>query len=196
MPTATTVTVAYAATQTVCTGACGSSNGGTIHWQDGTTTALNFITADGQAQPMGKGSTQFEYTGSPTDAVNRHRCQTFTLTGVAGTAATYFNSTTFIYDCENLIHATDGNGSQSTIGIIREIPVLSGTGGTADIIADNEMVRGRTPSDDGTNAGDSDPDFAFLSVVEAMIAGASGHRMYKVQANPRPTSIMRLPTHF
>lgn len=219
VPSPTTITVAYAQAKTICSdtgsGTCGYNNGGTMHWLDGTTTALYEIATDGRAAPMGStaynsacngGSgcpvyQSFDYGTSAMSAVNgcggggsstitRKRGQTFTLTGVTGSAASYFNSTTFIYNIENLAQPTDANGSVSACqNYFREIPNFNGTGGTADITPDNLMVRGRTAFDGGLTPGlNADPRWTFGTVVECMAIGCSGHRLYAFFSNPQAYS--------
>jgi hypothetical protein len=187
-PTATTLTVAYAATTVTCTdtgtGSCGNNNGGTITFQNGDTLPLTEITASGQIEAVLNGNSRFSYSGSASNNVARNRCETFTVAGVTGTGASYFNGTTFYYECENLTQSTTANGVTSAQNnYYRQIPVLNGTGGTASIVVDNYLVKGRNASDFA--AGDTDPAFAFGSVIEAMNLRAAGHRFYQFESNPQ-----------
>lgn len=211
-PTPTTVTAALAATTQVCTDtgttSCAYHNlaNATLTFQNGDTYSgtsaqpnqVYEISADGLTTQMGGGATIVDYgTTAITGAQSgcsapvsggtgflRHRGQTFTISGATGPAAAYFNSTTFVYDIENLSQPTDGNGTPSACdNYFREIPVLSGTGGTANIVYDGSYVQGRNGSDVGT-AGNSDPDWTFINIVDAMILRAAGTRLYKMMENP------------
>ena len=155
------------------------------------------ISSSGLAAVMGNGTTVFNYgnasipfngcgaLGNPSlasAAVTRHRGQFFTLSGVTGAGASYFNSTTFYYDIENLSVPTDGNGTPSAcFNYFREVPVLSGTGGTVQIVPDNLHVPGR--DEDDFIPGSSDPDYAFLGVTECQILRCAGNRDYQAWTN-------------
>ncbi len=186
----TQLAIAYAATNSVTSG-----TGGTINFQNGDTLTLSSINASGQTAPMGNGTDTFTYSGSASDNVNRHRGQTFTVSGVTEAGASYFNGTTFWYDSDNLLHATDLNGSPSTSSNwFRELPAAgsTSTGGTARIVADNLLVRGRTAST--VEQGGSDPRYSFLSIIEAIITRCAGHRMYKFLDNPQAYTNVGSPT--
>lgn len=210
-PTPTTVTVALAATTQVCTDtgttSCAYHNlaNATLTFQNGDTYSgtsaqpnqVYEISADGLTSPMGGGATIVDYGTTAISGAQsgcsapvsgstnflRHRGQTFTISGATGAGASYFNSTTFVYDIENLSQPTDGNGSPSACdNYFREIPVLSGTGGTANIVYDGAFVIGRQGSNAGS-AGTSDPDWTFVNIVDAMILRAAGTRLYKMMEN-------------
>jgi hypothetical protein len=198
-PTPTSITVAYAATQQVCTdrgpGSCAYHNGGLLTFANGDEFPLYQISADGNPYPMGLGETMIDYGTSAISKGNwcggggnsdfiRHRGQTFTLNGVSGPGSNYFNNRTFIYDIENLSEPIDGNGSTSACNnYFREIPVLNGKGGSASIVYDGGYVPGRNPGNIDT-AGNTDPNQTFLSVFGAMLARAAGHRLYQFARNP------------
>ena len=197
-PTPSTLTVAYAATRTVCVdrgpGSCAFHNGGLLTFQNGDQFPIYEISADGAANGVGDGASIIDYGASAISAGNRcggignaaflrHRGQTFTLNGVSGAGGPYFNGATFVYDIENLSEPTDDNGTTTACqNYYREIPVLHGTGGAASIVYDGSYVPGRNPG--FIDAPNTDPDQTFLSVVGAMLARAAGHRMYQFGQNP------------
>ena len=200
-PTPTTLTVVYAQTLSAPTQ---STNGGTLTFQNCTancTWTLNAIVAQNAIGAWGAGNAAWvDYSSggvcTATDNFNRNRGRYFTVTGVTGTGASYFNSTTFFYAAENPLHAVDGNSSAScSQNLIREVPVLSGTGGTLQIVPDNLHVRGREASTWPIGA---DPDSSFVSEVEAFIFGAAGTRFYGEYSNPQaysPTAVSTPPNN-
>lgn len=158
------------------------------------------ISTDGAIRAVGSGSNDFNYgtaansagtdcggfsvPGIASNAVTRDRGQFFTLANVGGAGASYFNSTTFYYAIENLSTPVAATGGLSPCNnYFYEVPVLSGTGGTASIIPDNFLVEGRNPDD--FIAGNTDPDYAYLSVVECQLLRCAGNRMYEAEQNPQ-----------
>jgi hypothetical protein len=181
-PTPTTLQVVLAQTDFTDT----TASGGTLLFANGDTLTLcsNSIVPGGNkangtgvaVQISPAGSDHVCYTGTASDTVNRHRGQTFTLSGVSGNAA--WNSRTFNYGIENLIHATDTNGSASNFLFYREVPVGTSTGGTANIIATNTYVKGATGS---TQLLDYNEQMLFGMITECAIMGCAGERVYKIQ---------------
>ena len=175
--------------------------GATLKTNAGNFVPMYEISADGLTKVMGSGSTVFNYGistipndgcivfGNPADAspaVTKDRGQLFTVKGVSTgnpTIDAYFNGTTFYYDIENLSTPTDEGGSPSgCFNFFREVPVLSGTGGTAQIVPDNLHVRGR--EEDSGPLG-SDPDTTAMSLVECQILRCAGSRIYESETNPQ-----------
>ncbi|MGD0296795.1 MAG: hypothetical protein ABSE86_06720 [Bryobacteraceae bacterium] len=173
-PTPTTADIVLAATDFTDT-ADTPGTGGTLTFADGTELATSSQKATGGITITPLGSTHVTYSGTPTNNVNRHRCQTFTLSGTSTNSA--WNTRTFSYGCENLSVATDGNGSASAVMYIRELPSGTSTGGTASIIADNTMVKGRNGD---TQLLDYNPEFTFGTVMECAVTRCAGQRLYKV----------------
>lgn len=186
-PTPTTLRVVFARTDFTDT----TASGGTLTFNPSTCTSncaltlCNNGTVPGGNKANGPGAsvqiTPFGsdhvcYTGTASDVVNQHRGQTFTLSGVTGNAS--WNTRTFNYGIENLIHATDGNGSASNFIWYREVPTGSATGGSAFIIPDNTEVKGRYGSTQMTDYNEQMP---FGMVVECAIVGCAGQRIYKLQ---------------
>ena len=188
-PTPTTFHVGRAATTVSCSGGCASHNGGTILFANGNSFPLYGIQADGGANPTGSGSTVLDYStttacaGVGNTSFLRNRGQYFTISGVTGTDASYFNSLTGWYASDNLALPTDGNGTTSSCqNYWREVPNLNGTGGTANIVLDGNFMPGR----EAYNAGspNTDPGQTFLSIVGAMLGRAAGTRLYNISNNP------------
>ncbi len=198
-PTPSTIRVAYAATRNTCAdtgaGSCAYNNGGTVTFENGDQFTLYEISADGRTSAMGFGGPTMDYGSSAiskgaacggigNDSFIRHRGQTFTLNGVGGPGASYFNGTTFVYDVENLSQPTDGNGTTTACNnFFREIPVLDGTGGTASVVYDGSYVQGRNPGAVQAS-GNADPAWTFVNIVVAMILRAAGTRLYATMQNP------------
>lgn len=195
-PTSTTINVALAATTQTFTSQ--GNNGGTIHFQNGDSFPLYGINAGGpndcgtgEPCPVQWGSTTLDYSTTTSCAAVgntsflRDRGQPFTLTGVTGLGAAYFNSVHGIYDIENLPVPTGANGNTSSCANWwREIPNFSGTGGTAYIVGDNSFIPGRNPWN-LMSAGGTTPKGTFLSVVGCVLAvPCSSHRLYQLYRNP------------
>jgi hypothetical protein len=127
------------------------------------------------------GQTGFQYSGTGSDAVNRHRGQTFTVS-VGGPQAAYFNSHTFLYTAENLLHATECNGAVANfLNFYRELPVGSSTSGTATMLYDNSFVPGVSGWQilhNYTTLGT-----AFGSMIESAIVRGVMDRQYKVDSS-------------
>jgi hypothetical protein len=155
----------------------GTSTGGTITFQDGSTKANSTVTATTTIQPDGDTIT---YGGSPDPNISRHRGQTFTLSGTSGGPASTFNSRRFYMVGTNLMGDRDSNGSTVSFFFFRELPTGSSTGGTAAILTDNNFIRGRNPSQVIQDGNYSSPGFGFDTVIEAAILRAAGQRMYKI----------------
>jgi Bacterial Ig-like domain (group 2) len=172
-PTSTSVMVALAATDFT-----GSATGGTMLFSDGNTAALNSISASGSnscGNSYGGGTLCGDLLTVPstTNILSRERGRTFTISGFAGTAN--FGTRTFVLLAENI--ATQP--SPSTTFYYREIPVLSGSGGTATIIIDNNYVKGRNVSQEGVGTtGDVNPPFMFEAAIECMFLRCAGERVY------------------
>lgn len=187
-PTPTTLQVVYQSPTTISNPSCptsspGGGTGGTINWQDGSTTTLaggvDIITCSGGA--IGNHMSWFVYQGAPSALINKHRGQTFTLTGVTGTDAAYFNSTTFRYSPENVLNAQDTNGAATNAAnYFREVPALSGTGGTVAITPDNTLIKGRGNSVSVFGGAPRHPAMSFAMLIEATIIRAAGTRAYKL----------------
>ena len=175
-PTPTTMHVVLAATDFSDPGTA-ITNGGTLTFRDGTTLALTGEKATGTISLTPLGSTHVTYSGNTSDgsAPQRHRCQTFTISGVAGGNAAW-TTRTFNYVCENFPTATDGNGSASQYMFVRELPSGSSSGGTAYIVPDNTMVKGRNGD---SQLLDYNPEFTFGTVIECAILRCAGQRLYQ-----------------
>ncbi len=152
----------------------GTATGGTITFQNGDTKGLTSITASGSRQAYGDTAT---YTGSSDNSVQRHRGQTFTISGSTGAAS--FNSRTLYMTGENFSVAQDNNGEAVSWFYFRELPAGSSTGGTAFIVADNNLIKGRNGSVELAGGNYAHPGFGFVSVIEAAILRAAGQRLYK-----------------
>lgn len=153
----------------------GTGSGGTLTFQNGDSYTLSSISASGNVDPCGgsggaNGGTicgdTFTYSGSANSAVNKHRGMTFTI---SGSSVSGFNTNTFIYSPENIVTATTNSN------YYRQLPSLSGSGGTATIVADNRYVRGRN----GEEQNDNQIGWNFSTVIEAAILRAAGTRLYK-----------------
>lgn len=165
--------------------------GGTATFANGDNISMAYVSADGETNPMGAGTSLMAYApllyacgfgGSGGSAsFLRHRGQTVTFSGVPSAAGgSYFNNTTFVYDIENLSQPTDNNGNTNTCdNYIREIPSFSGTGGTASITYDGSYVQGRNAGAVGV-AGNTDPGWTFVNKILAMILRAAGTRQYQM----------------
>ncbi len=154
-----------------------SGTGGTLTFSnDSYTKTINTIsTTAGLNGCSGSGGTpaggvlcgpSFSYTGAVDPLVNTHIGQQFT---VSGNSQANFNSNTFVYDSENVSVATTGDN------YFRQIPSLSGSGGTVTIVADNFYVRGRN----GEEQNDNQIGWNFSTVIEAAMLRAAGTRLYK-----------------
>ncbi len=153
----------------------GTGTGGTIRMADGTTWPLSNIVA-------GSNSCSYAFGGSPgilcgqqltlasgSTTFRRERGQTFTLTGVTG--ATNWGTGTFQLVAENL------NVTNSlTQYFYRQVPSLSATGGTAQIVRDETYIKGATGSID---LFDRNPENSFDTVMECMIVRCASERTYQ-----------------
>jgi len=170
---ATHLTVALAATSFN-----GSGTGGTLKFTNDnyqkTLSSISASASTGNCGSSGGGGVlcgdTFTYTGSADSNVNRHACQYFTILGNSNAS---FNSNTFVYECENISTASTG------ANWYRQIPSLSGSGGTATIVADNFYVRGRN----GESYNDNQIGWNFSTVIEAAMLRAAGTRLYKDTAS-------------
>jgi hypothetical protein len=109
---------------------------------------------------------EFSYTGGADANVNAHAGQQFTI---SGNSLGSFNSNTFVLVPETITVPAVGQN------YFRQIPSLSGSCGTATIVADNFYVKGRN----GGTQGDVQPGWGFSTVDEAIDLGAIGTRLYK-----------------
>jgi len=172
-PTPTTLEVQLGATDFT-----GTISGGTLTFQNGDTLTISSASANGSIGGYGDPVTYSAASCSgtvPNDCVNRDRGRTFTL---SGTGNTTFNSRTFLYTPQNFLHATDANGSASSTIYFRELPTGSATGGSCQIVADNNRVKGRN----GDAGQEYNPQYSFASIIEAAILRAAGHRFYQFAA--------------
>jgi hypothetical protein len=185
-PTATTMTVAMAATNFTATGAGGTitfspsgasytlaasnATGGTVG------TCNNVANGTGGTICSDTFSTSTLHTDLPT-----HRGETATMTGVgAGTGSyTTFNSTSFYYLPENGSTVTTTFGNHW-----RQIPVGSSTSGYAIIVPDNNAVIGRS----GTTQGISDPPSVYASIFYELGMRIAGYRLYNQALNTNGTN--------
>lgn len=148
-----------------------SATGGVVTFQDGTV----FGNGGGNGAAMVgintgcPGNLQIN-SNTPASFVNK-RGNTFTMSGVTGTGSSYFNSTTFFYDVESNL-----SGWNQWTNNFREVPSGSGTGGTASILANNNMVRGVNWT--GPNGNEEGPRYPFASYMYNVILGESGTRIY------------------
>jgi Bacterial Ig-like domain (group 2) len=181
-PTANTLRVAMAVPDFDVAG-----TGGSMSLANGNTKGLSTFAAAGAQQCGGSSSAQgicgskLSYT-SPQDATQtRNFGYTFTVSGVAGTVTTNSNcliagscnlSRTFQMLAENLRPQAGG----STQLFWRELPMLLATGGTANIVTDDNYIKGRNASGEYS---DLNADWAAATVFECIILRCSGERIYK-----------------
>lgn len=118
----------------------------------------------------------FATQGAADSTLIRHRCESFTLSGVgAGTGSfATFNSRSFIYDCAN-----PNVNVLSSNNIYHEIPIGSSISGTASVIADQNFIPGRNWSTQVAQ----DPDMAHAGQWENMIIGGAMTRLYQAVGN-------------
>jgi hypothetical protein len=152
-------------------------SGGTATFQNGDTLAISSAVANNAIVEYGL---PVVYAGGSDNNVNRHRGQTITF---SGTGNSTFNSRTFFYTPENFLLATDGNGTPNSTINIRELPTGSSTGGSCNVLPDNNFIKGRSgdyADFNNASAGHSaSPAMTTASIVEAAIVRAAGHRLYK-----------------
>ncbi len=153
-----------------------NDSGGVVTFQDGT------IYGNGGAEGSAMDGPATGCPGNltinnntPTTFVNK-RGQTFTMSGVTGTNASYFNSTTFFYDVES-----NQNGWNQFNNSIREVPSGSGTGGTAVIVRNNNYVRGVNWAGPGGN--EKGARYPFANTMYNAILRAAGTRSYYLGQN-------------
>jgi len=188
-PTSTTCNVTLAATDRTANANFSDgpqANSGVITFQDGSSVDIagssvvaGGMSATGTAMPcyssgyFAGGEICADLMTSRTifAELPRKRGQTFSFNGTAaGAGASYFNANTFLVAPESLDSAV------TTSIFYRQIPVLSATGGTATIIADNNVIKG--PRNGSQELIDRNPGWAFGDSIECIYLRCAGERMY------------------
>ena len=201
-PSPTTCNLTLAATD-FALGATGAT-GGTARFQDGSTMAIQTTTVNCESSPAtcitSSDGTPTIYAGIAYGAIPgdiiyplaqtgtchttitdpgcyRKRGQTFTLSGVSGSAASYFNSRTFLLSPWDLNLPAFPTGQYAFIGYT-ELPELSATGGTAYIVHNDNFIKGQGAS---IQLEDTNPGFSFGTCMETFVNRGVGDRWYQVR---------------